>query len=40
MSILCLGPKPPATPKPPPEPPVPTIGPPLPPGETVSYHDH
>lgn len=40
MSIWCLGPKPPATPKPPPEPPVPTNGPPLPPGETVSYQDH
>ena len=40
MSMWCLGPKPPATPKPPSEPPVPTNGPPLPPGKTVSYHDH
>ena len=40
MSIWCLGPKPPATPKPPPEPPLPTNGPPLPPGKMVSYHDH
>ena len=40
MSIWCLGPKPPATTKPPPEPPLPTNGPPLPPGKMVSYHDH